>query len=63
MCQELVSKRCNRKLQRDPEGQLEYMIDNHRHQELKILLLHPDITPDISTRIFKYACHLAVKYA
>ena len=34
MCRELVSRRC-RNLERDP---LKYMIDHHRHQELKMLL-------------------------
>ena len=53
MCQELVSKRCNRRFKWAPE---EYLIDNHRHQELKILLLHPDKTFDINTLIFHYAC-------
>ena len=38
MCRELVSKRCGRRLGEDP---LEYMIDHHRHQELKMLLDYP----------------------
>ena len=56
MFQELVSKRCNFKLECNPE---KYMIDHHRHQELKILLLYPEEKDESSgmfTSIFKYAC-------
>ena len=64
MCQELVSKYCNRKLEMLP---LEYMIDHHRHEELKLLLHCPlQKIPENEwreykgfacfTRVFKYAC-------
>ena len=57
MCQELASKYCNDKLSWDP---LEYMIDHHRHQELKLLLHIPKQNLNNSfvcfTRLFKYAC-------
>jgi len=52
MCRELVSKQCNRNLGVSPH---EYMIDHHRHQELKILLHCPSPIKGF-TRIFKYAC-------
>ena len=38
MCRELVSEHLILKLEYEP---LEYMIDNHRHQELKMLLGYP----------------------
>ena len=67
MFQELVSKRCNFKLECNPE---KYMIDHHRHQELEILIDYPiqkNLNPengkkirakisDHFTTIFKYAC-------
>ena len=56
MVQELASKRCSFKLELHPE---KYMIDHHRHQELKILLLYPEKKDESSgmyTSIFKYAC-------
>jgi len=61
MCQEFLSRHCNLKLKLNP---LEYMIDHHRHLELKILLHIPkEKDPDnfypgfaCFTRIFKYAC-------
>ena len=56
MCRELVSKRCDRRLAMDPH---EYMIDHHRHQELKMLLHCPIQSYPVFkcfTRIFKYAC-------
>ena len=63
MCQELASMyRCD-KLRSNP---LRYMIDHHRHQELKLLLHCPiqkrpgyenfDFTRDLFTGVFKYAC-------
>jgi len=63
MCQELASMyRCD-KLRSNPFG---YMIDHHRHQELKLLLHCPiqkrpayenfDFTRDLFTQVFKYAC-------
>ena len=61
MCHDLVSKYCSDKLKSYP---LEYMIDHHRHQELKLLLHCPiQKNPGSSysgfacfTRVFKYAC-------
>ena len=56
MFQELASKRCSIKLELHPE---KYMIDHHRHQELKILLLYPEEKGEslgMYTSIFKYAC-------
>ena len=69
MCQEFVRKRC-RKLEEDP---LRYMIDNHRHQELELLIDYPmqknmnesyyGWTGQNSslTEIFKYACQYGCK--
>ena len=60
MCQELVSEHLILKLEYEP---LEYMIDNHRHQELNMLLhCHSGIKEGTGdgyycfTRVFKYAC-------
>ena len=67
MFQELVSKRCNFKLECNPE---KYMIDHHRHQELEILIDYPiqkNLNPENGKKIrakisdhfttkFKYAC-------
>jgi len=60
MCRELVSEHLILKLEYEP---LEYMIDNHRHQELNMLLhCHSGIKEGTGdgyycfTRVFKYAC-------
>mgnify|MGYP001456868965 CR=1 FL=1 len=67
ICQELVAKRCNFKLACHP---VEYMIDHHRHQELKLLLRcpiqkNPNSGNNSFTRVFKYAhqfgCETCVK--
>ena len=60
LCQKFVKRPYNPKLELDP---LVYMINKHRHEELKILLHCPiERNPEYSfgfacfTRIFKYAC-------
>ena len=67
MCRELVSKHFDLRLAMDP---LEYMIDHHRHQELKLLLRcpiqkNPNSGNNSFTRVFKYAhqfgCETCVK--